>query len=229
MHDQLPAPARRVVEEYLRTVQDGISGPGRTRADVVAELRDGLFEATSAHLATGLRPEQAASDAVGEFGDPAVVCHAFRSEISAGHARRVSFRLLLSGPFVGLLWLAGLLPHALSPGHGTPGAWIGLLLAAPAIVAGIPAAVLAIASTSIRVPMKFSDAFPAHAAAVATWAAGTSDLILLIALGGYLVAASVPTVGPLAALAATASLARLLLATKAAQHCHQWAGTGGRP
>jgi len=216
------------VEGYLAELTALLPGPCRARAGIVAELRSGLADATDAHRSAGLPSAQAARAAIREFGDPARVAAGFRAEIAASQARRAAIALLVTGPLVGLLWIAtaaashlriGLAP----PWHWTgtvPGLGVGIYLIAAA--AGVTAwgAVLSIAATG-----RLTRWLPTRprraptAAAVAGYGAVSAD-----GLGLALLAAELVTVpGKLsllpAAAAAAASIARMLLARRAARHC----------
>jgi HAAS domain-containing protein len=94
------------IERYLAEVTARLPRPGRTRTGIVAELRSGLLDAADCHQAAGLAPADAVQAAIREFGDPALVADGFLPEVAAGHARRVATALLLTGPLVGMLWLA---------------------------------------------------------------------------------------------------------------------------
>jgi hypothetical protein len=64
------------IEAYLAAIATRLAslclaGPRRARQAIIAELRDGLLQATTANLEQGLRPKQAALAALEEFGGPA--------------------------------------------------------------------------------------------------------------------------------------------------------------
>lgn len=64
--------------------------------------------------------------AIGEFGDPAEIAGAFRAEIAASQARSVVVALLVTGPLVGLLWIAvaaASLARLMLAGGPSGGAW----------------------------------------------------------------------------------------------------------
>jgi hypothetical protein len=220
----LPGCGVAAVESYLAEVSARLPGPARARAGIVAELRSGLLDATDAYSCAGLPDERAALAAIGEFGDPDLVADSFRTEIAARQARRVSVSLAAAGPLVGLLWIAAafashlgvqLASHGLSPVLRT-----GCYLAALIIAAEAWAALLGIAATG-----RLSRWLPTRprraptAAVVAGCGAAGADIVMLSLLAVLL--ALVP--GQLAtipiALAATASCARLTLATRAARRC----------
>ena len=216
------------VERYLAEVTARLAGPDRAQAGIVAELRSGLLDAADAHRSAGLPPAQAVLAAVREFGDPGQVADGFRAEIAASQARRVAVTLLVTGPLVGLLWIAaasashlGLRAGLTWPWAGLPtGFHVGIQLVAIAVGVTAWAGLLGIA-TSGRLTRWLPDRprRPPAAAAVAGFGAMGAD-----GLGLALLAAQLAT-GPgrlspvLAAAAATASLARLLLAGRAARHC----------
>jgi HAAS domain-containing protein len=223
-----PGPGGQAVDGYLAEFSARLPGPARARASIVAELRSGLLDATDAHRSAGLPPAQATLAAIEEFGDPAQVAAGFRAEIAAGQARRVAASLLVTGPLVGLLWLATTAASHLSIGPALgwhragviPGLGVGICLVG--VAAGVTAwsAMVGIAATG-----RLTRWLPARprraptAAAVAGYGAVCAD-----GLGLALLAAGLATVpGKLsllpAAAAAAASLARLLLAGRAARHC----------
>ena len=226
--DGQPGPGGLAVDSYLAELKARLPGPARTRAGIVAELRSGLMDAADAHRSAGLPPAQAALAAIAEFGEPAQVADGFRAEIAAGQARRVAASLLVTGPLVGLLWIATATTSHLTIGPvlgwhqaGTfPGFGVGIYLVA--VAAGVTAwgAVVGIAVTS-----RLTRWLPSRprraptAAAVAGYSAVCADALGLVLLAAVLAA----TPGKLsllpAAAAAVASLARLLLARRAARQC----------
>lgn len=99
------AGARRVIDTYLAELARQLGGPPSARAEIVAELEDGLWAATVAHQANSLPPADAARAAVAEFGDPRTVAAGFAPELAAATGRRVGLGLLATGPLVGSGWL----------------------------------------------------------------------------------------------------------------------------
>ena len=216
------------VERYLAEVTARLAGPGRARAGIVAELRSGLLDAADAHLSAGLPPAQAALAAIRDFGDPAQVAGGFTAEIAARQARRVAIALLVTGPLVGLLWIAAAAASHLGLHAGLPWPWAGPLsgfhLGIPlvAVAAGVTAwaALLGIA-TSGRLTRWLPDRprRPPTAAAVAGFGAMGADGLGLALLAAQLATAPGRLSPVLAAAAAAASVARLLLAGRAARRC----------
>ena len=226
--DSQPGAGDVPVDGYLAEVTARLPGPARARAGIVAELRSGLLDATDAHRSAGLPPAEAALAAIAEFGDPAQVSAGFRAEIAASQARRVAVSLLVTGPLVGLLWIATAAASHLRAGPVLGGHWaapfpgmgVGIYLVAAA--AGVTAwgALAGIAATGRLtrwLPVRPQRA--PTAAAIAGCGAVCAD-----GLGLALLAAGLATIpGKLALLpaaaAAAASLARLLLAGRAARQC----------
>jgi hypothetical protein len=213
-----PAPAvRQVLDGYLADLATRLPGPGRARRAVLAELGDGLLDATQAHLDGGLAPAAAARAATAEFGEAATLAHAFAPELLGAQARRRALLLIHTGPLVGGLWLG-----ALAAGQPPPwrrqlaGAWLGLPVAAVALLSAMLALLLVVAATG-----RASRWLPARptlapgAAAAAGLAAVVVDLAMLGTLTGQALTAPTRLAWPLAAAAAAASLTRLVLASRA--------------
>ena len=70
--------AERVLDDYLAQLAARLPGPARARQAILAELHDGLVEATHTRLTGGASPAQAAAAAaVTVFGDPTTIAAAF--------------------------------------------------------------------------------------------------------------------------------------------------------
>jgi hypothetical protein len=215
------------VEGYLAEITALLPGPSRVQAGIAAELRSGLLDATDAHRSAGLPPSQAALAAIRQFGNPAQVAAGFRAEMAASQARRAAIALLVTGPLVGLLWIATAAASHLSVGLALPRHWTGL---SPGLGVGIClAAAIGVtawgAMLSIAATGRLTRWLPTRprraptAAAVAGYGAVSAD-----GLGLALLAAELVTVpGKLsllpAAAAAAASITRILLARRAAHRC----------
>ena len=194
----------------------------------MAELRSGLLDATDAHRSAGLSPAKAALAAIREFGDPAQVAAGFGAEVAAGQARRVAVTLLATGPLVGLLWIVtavashlGIRPAPPWPGTG-PSPGLGVAIGLVAVAVGVTAwgATLGIATTGRLT--RWLPAPPRRAptaVAVAGFGAVGADGLGLVLLVAQLATAAGKLAPLPAAVAATASLARLLFARRAARHC----------
>lgn len=218
----------QAVEHYLAEVAARLPGPARAHSSIVAELRSGLLDATDTHRSAGLLPAEAAAAAIREFGDPGQIADAFLPEIAASHARRVAAVLLVTGPLVGLLWLATATAshlairiatfwHWTTPSAGL-GAGIQLVAAAVAVTACAGAAGIAVTGRLSR----WLPAVPRRAplaAAIAGFGAVGADGLGLVLLAAELAALPGKVSALPAAAAAAASLARLLIASRAACRC----------
>jgi hypothetical protein len=218
--------ARRVLEGYLAALEAALVGPRPARAAIVAEVADGLTEATAAHQRRGMVPADAAGAAAAEFGDAHLVAAGFGAELAVQTGRRVGLGLLATGPLVGLTWLATVLPSAAAAGQRPPAGLVLVpLLFAAVLVVAVPAAVVSVLATgrlSRWLPPSPRLAPTAAGLAAALCVAG--DLLLLAGLLAWTVRLG-GLAWPLAITAATASAMRLSLAGRAVRRCvvaRQW-------
>lgn len=216
--------ASPAVERYLAEVAARLPGPARARADIVAELRSGLLDAADAYQSAGVPPAEAAGAMISEFGDAAQIADAFRAEIAASQARRVAVTLLVTGPLVGLLWVAAAAASHLAVPPVQPWPWTGLPPVLPLVAAAISVTACA-ALAGIAATGRLTRWLPARprraptAAAVAGLGAIGADGLGLALLAGQLATAPGKLSPVLAAVAAAASLARLMLAARASRRC----------
>ena len=103
---QRPEPVR----SYLVAIDAEIPRWLRSRRAALGELADGLDDAISDYRTQGLSIDEAATRAVSESGPPSMIADAYTDVLSAGHARRTVLTLLVSGPLIGVVWLAALIP-----------------------------------------------------------------------------------------------------------------------
>jgi hypothetical protein len=180
---------RDAIADYLAAVTTQLPGPPSARAAVTDELRDGLLEALETHQARGCSQAEATAAVIAEFGDPDTVAAAFGPELGAVQARRVALGLLVTGPLVGLTWIAAVVVNALPPWrHQLIGPWLALPLVGLAV-------------------------------AVAGLAAVVADLTLLGIFTGQALTSPGSYVWAPVIVAASASLARVTLAGRAARRC----------
>jgi hypothetical protein len=220
--------ATEEIERYLAVVAARLPRRPKASAGIVAELRCGLLDATDSYTSAGLLPAEAARAAIREFGDPGMVADGFLPEVAASHARRVTTALLVTGPLVGMLWVA--VAAASHPAIRIAAFWRWTTLSA-GLGAGVQLVVVAVAITAlagvagIAVTGRLSRWLPAAprraplAAAIAAFGAVAADGFGLALLAVELAAAPENMSPLLAAAAAAASLARLLLAERAATRC----------
>jgi hypothetical protein len=214
---------RDAVTDYLTAVVAQLAGPPSARAAVTDELRDGLMEALETHQRHGCSQAEATAAAIAEFGDPRMVAAAFGPELGAVQARRVAVGLLVTGPLVGLAWIAAVVVNALPPWrHQLIGPWLALPLVGLALAVAGPALGLTVAATGRlgrrlgRVVRRAT--LPPTAAAVAALAAVVADLTLLGIIGHALTSPGSYMWAPVI-VAASASLTRVTLAGRAAHRC----------
>jgi hypothetical protein len=215
---------RDAVADYLAAVTAQLPGPA-ARVAVTDELRDGLMEALETHQARGGSPQEATAAAIAEFGHPDTVAAAFGPELAAVQARRVALGLLVTGPLVGLTWIAAVAVNTLPPWrHQLTGPWLALPLVGVALAVAGPALGLTVAATG-RLGRRLGEGFGRRAAlaptaaTVAGLAAVLADLTLLAILSGQALASPGSLVWAPVIVAACASLTRVMLAGRAARHC----------
>jgi hypothetical protein len=215
---------RDAVADYLAAVAAQLPGPPSARAAVTDELRDGLMEALETHHARGCSPQEATVAAIAEFGDPDTVAAAFGPELGAVQARRVAVGLLVTGPLVGLTWIAAVVVNALPPWrHQLTGPWLALPLVGLALAVAGPALGLTVAATG-RLGRRLGRVvdratLPPTAAAVAALAAVVADLTLLGIITGHALTSPGSSMWAPVVVAASASLTRVTLAGGAARRC----------
>lgn len=215
--------ASETTEAYLAQVAAALPGPARARTDVLAELRSGLLDAADAHRRAGLPARAAAAAAVREFGDPRQIAAAFRPELTARQARRLTLALAVTGVPVGLLWL-----HAVQASHPAISRaplwrWIGQPPVPLAAAAFLIAALVALGTIAVTGRLTRwlpggprSAAVPAAIGGYGAAAADTAILVLLV----HQLATAPATLAPLpVSAAAAASLVRLVFSGRATKRC----------
>jgi hypothetical protein len=108
------------VETYLTSLSRALRGPRRRKADLMAEARDSLVDATEAYEAGGLNPHEAAEQAVADFGDLGEVVPGYRSELGIAQGRRTAVLLLLVVLAQPIIWQEGLWSWNQHPDSGNP-------------------------------------------------------------------------------------------------------------
>jgi hypothetical protein len=215
---------RDPVTDYLASVTAQLTGPPSARVAVTDELRDGLLEARETLQGRGCSQAEATAAAIIEFGDPGTVAAAFGPELAAVQARRVALGLLATGPLVGLAWIAAVVVNALPPWrHQLIGPWLALPVVGLGLAVAGPALGLTVAATG-RLGRRLgrvvhSATLPPTAAAVAALAAMVADLTLLGIITGQALSSPGLYVWAPVVLAASGSLARVMLAGRAARRC----------
>ena len=170
-----PPPRPEAVTAYLSSVNAAIPRWLHRRRVALRELADGLDDAMNDLHDRGLTIDQAANRVIAESGPPAVVADAYTATLSAGHARRTALALLVSGPFIGGLWLATLVP-----GQPPPALLAEIPGIGPVIVASIVVSALTLLVTG---PARLRPAWirqpPHRLVALACACAVIGDLLVL--------------------------------------------------
>jgi hypothetical protein len=92
------------VERLLAEVAARLHGPRARRADLLAELRDGLQDATEAAVASGAEPQAARARAGAEFGDSRLLAAELQEELAVHAARRTAQLIGVLAPALELSW-----------------------------------------------------------------------------------------------------------------------------
>lgn len=216
--------AGHAVHAYLAEIDARLVGPTVWRAEVLAELRDGLEVAIESYLDTGVNPDVIQRLVVADFGDPGIVADGFVGEAAALQARRVAGRLLATAPVVAGSWLATFITSGVPMLHGElAGPWRAMPLIGLVLAVAVPAALLAYTAAG-RAATRFVGR-PRLAPAAAATAAGlcaVGDVVMLAMFGAWIVVAgrgfgtAAFVVG---GFAAAVSLTRLVVASIAARRC----------
>jgi hypothetical protein len=197
---------------YLSDVAAQLRGPRRRRAAILAELRDGLDQATEDNITAGLTPDQAAAAAITQFGTPQAVADAFSGELATAYARRTIALFIATGPLVGIWWLLLLQP---SP-------WRTGLIALLATIPVLPLLIIAIATaggtlaTTGRLIRWLPETGP-HRALAASTAIATLCIIADLTMITIFMVSGTP-IGPLAVIAIAASLTRIVCSITTVRH-----------
>lgn len=172
-------PASAVLAAYLAQVEARIPGSRRARRSSLMELAAGLDDAAAHYRGLGVNAPTAAALAVQECGPPSVVAAEYTRMLATGQSRRTAVALLLTGPFIGLLWL-----HTLTPGQGPADLLLRVPVLGLLIATALAAGVLTVAATGPAarwLPARPSALVraPSRATATACAAAAVSDLTIL--------------------------------------------------
>jgi hypothetical protein len=169
-----------VVEAYTAAVAERIDAPASMLVDIRDEVADGLSEAIEGYRRLGLSPDDAARAAVAEFGEPTAMAAALRTEVRLACARRTGLRLMVTGPVVGLLWIAAVLTAGRSAGSTVPtGLWMVLPVIAVAVAVGAASSEFAVAASGRLSRWLSRPALASAAAGVACGAALVTDLTIV--------------------------------------------------
>jgi hypothetical protein len=93
------------VELYVARLDAALQGPRRRKADLLAEARDSLIDATEALEAEGLNRSTAERRAVEEFGDLDEVVPGYRTELGFAQGRRTAVLMVAVMLAQPIIWL----------------------------------------------------------------------------------------------------------------------------
>jgi hypothetical protein len=103
-----PAHTGRVpIDDYLAALSKELRGPRRRKADLLAEARDHLTDATEAFEADGFARYDAEKHAVADFGAIEDVAPGYRSELAISQSRRTAMMLLMALIIQPIVWQSG--------------------------------------------------------------------------------------------------------------------------
>jgi len=188
---------------YLDALAAGLPGPQRQRRRVLAEIGDGLEQATADGIARGLSCEAAVAAAIDRFGTPRAVADAFTGELATASARRTLAWFVATGPLVGVWWLLLLHPYPWRAGL------VALLAAVPVlplVAVGLATAAGTFATTG-RLMRWLPELDPRRALTAVIGVAALAGGVDLLIIGGWL--RSDPDASPLAVVAVAASAIRI--------------------
>ncbi|MGW6197564.1 permease prefix domain 1-containing protein [Kribbella sp. NPDC055110] len=95
------------IDEYLAALRKELWGPRRRKADLLAEARDHLTDATEAFEADGLDRYDAEKHAVAEFGTLEEVAPGYRADLAVSQSRRTAVLLFAALMIQPIVWREG--------------------------------------------------------------------------------------------------------------------------
>lgn len=181
-----PEGARAVADAYAAAVTQRLDAPAAVLTDIRDEVVDGLTEAIDGFRRRGLSSDDAARAALAEFGAPAATAAAFDTEVRLARARRTALCLVLTGPLIGLLWIATAVLTGTPARLAAPaGLRAVLAVVALAVAVGAAASELAVAASGRLSRRLGRPRLAPRAAMVACAAALVVDVAVLGVVGTY--------------------------------------------
>jgi hypothetical protein len=95
------------VDDYLAALSRELRGPRRRKADLLAEARDHLTDATEAFEADGLDTDEAEKHAVADFGTIQEVAPGYRADLAVSQSRRTAVLLFAALIIQPIVWQEG--------------------------------------------------------------------------------------------------------------------------
>jgi hypothetical protein len=191
------------VDDYLTGLSRALPGPRRRKADLLAEARDHLVDATEAFEADGLDRDSAEREAVADFGELAEIAPGYRAELAVSQSRRTAMLLFLVLIIQPIVWQEGVWSWNQDPaGDSAVNEFLQSLVRGIGMVA-IAGAVLAVIAAGIgmrypivrdhvsRVTALFAIASSVVVSAIGlgmAWTGGrTATLLAFAVVGGFVV------------------------------------------
>ncbi|GAA1385911.1 hypothetical protein GCM10009639_09000 [Kitasatospora putterlickiae] len=208
------------IEDYVSTLSAAVHGPARTKARMVAEVREDLTDAVSQRTRAGLTYQRAADQAVREFGTADELVTSWQHELTIAQARHTARAVALTVPFVIACWY--LVRRA-----GGGQAWevprtaqlLAVHLAGVSAVAALLAAVALAATGPLARRLPTPDRLPLAVA----WGATAASASMAVATLALAVAAALGTDWPLLAFAGALAAASHALVAGSARSCRRCA------
>ncbi|MFD5569712.1 permease prefix domain 1-containing protein [Streptomyces cadmiisoli] len=216
------------IDDYVSALAAALHGPERTKARMVAEVREGLTDAVSERTRAGLTYQHAADEAVQEFGSADELVGSWQRELTIAQARHTARAVALTIPFVIACWF--LVRQA-----GTDQTWqlprtaqlLAVNLAGVSAVAALLSAATLAATGTLARWLPTPDRLPLAVA----WAATVASLSMAVATLALAIAAALGTNWLLLAFAgALAATSHALVAgsARSCRHCARLTVTDDR-
>ena len=173
------------IDAYIARLDAALPGPRRKKADLLAEARDGLIDATEALEADGLSRSEAERHAIEDFGEIDEILPDYRAELGYAQGRRTAVLLAATIVIQPIVWLDNTWQWNRDAGHeaGPVQLWLNRFVENAGMAALIMAA-LVIVATGIGLR------YPAVRAAV-TKATGVVGLLSSALIGSTGIAMAV--------------------------------------
>jgi hypothetical protein len=88
----------RIIDEYVAGLSRRLTGPRLAKKDLLAEARDGLTDAADAYTEAGLPTEEAAAQAVSDFGSYRQVVPGYQMELAVAQGRFTAVLVMIAMP-----------------------------------------------------------------------------------------------------------------------------------
>ncbi|MFI8362171.1 permease prefix domain 1-containing protein [Streptomyces sp. NPDC085612] len=218
-HGADPADPADPVERHVSALAAVLRGADRDKARMLDELREGLLDAAADLAPEHPSSEDAAREAVRQFGGVAELAPEFQRELTVAQARRTSRRILLLVPLLLSCWYA-LAAAAPPTAQGLPVPVQVLLahLGGAAAAAALAAAVFLAATGRTARRVSVSDRLPV----MVGWAGTTAAVALALGALTLGVAALLAAAWPLCLLAGAVALAchaQIAASARACRRC----------